>query len=603
MTGAGWARRFWWVGLLLALPVVALLALPHINLAGLAAGRLSARLGRSVTVGALHVTPGWAWSLELRDAAIANIEGGSAPELLRLARLTAELAPLSLLSRPILLHRAEAEGLSVLLERDAAGRRNWRFSGDPAGPAIPLAGEPPDRSGLPLIGTIRLTDSRVVVRTRSGKALETRLDEVAFQAAGPEAPIAVTMHGAYQGVPLRLEGEVGTPRSLRAGREPVRMAFAITGHETRLSFDGTAADPLNFDRLAGRLALQGSSPATLFGGGQAPAIGFDVAGPAIHEGETWRLTEGRGQIDGAALEAPVLELVEGLDGAVDRIRAEARLARLDLARLGGGSGGSPSLALGRPDPEFRVNVSVGEMLAAGQRATDLRIAAQLTEQWLAVEEATATVQGGHLNLRGRLEPARGGGRILADASLLGATLDSVRRAAGVAPLPLSGTLEAYAHVDASGATLERALDAGTIGLVVGLSGGRMAREVVEAASIDVRALFRTARGTVPLTCGLAVLSVRGGRGELAPLRLRAATGTIVGLGHIDLGRGTLDVVAGTERDTTSATALDVPIRLSGPIRDPHIAPGAWPAAGRGVGVVQGLPVQLRDQAEQNACWR
>lgn len=596
-------RRYWWLGLLFITPVVALLALPQVNLAGIAAGKLSARLDRAVTVGALHVIPGWSWMLELRDATLANREGGSQPVMARLSRLSAVVAPLSLLRGPLVLHRIEAEGVSLLLERDVAGRRNWRFSGDPAGPAAPLAAEPPDRAGLPWLSQVRLTDGVIIVRTRSGKPLETRIDEWAMRAESPDAPFLVTARATYQGVPLGLNGELGTPRSLRAGREPVRMAFTITGQDTRLRFEGTSADPLGFDRMAGHLEMQASSPATLlalFGGGDAPAIGFDLAGPAAHVGESWRWTDARGQVDRAGLEAPLLELIGGVDGAVDRVAVDARLARLDLARFGGG-GGSPSLALGRPDPEFRVGLAVGDLLAAGQRASDVHVAARLTEQWLALEEATATFHGANLTLRGRLEPSGGGGRILGDASLLHGTVEALRRAAGIGPVPLSGTLEAYAHIDAAGATLDRALEAGSIGLVASLSGGRIAREVVEAASIDLRALFRTAQGMVPLTCGLAVLSLRGGRGELAPLRLRAATGTIVGLGRIDLGRGTLDVVAGSERDTTSATALDVPIRISGSLRDPSVGVGTWPRTAPTA--LTGLPIQLRDQAERNACRR
>ena len=75
---------------------------------------------------------------------------------------------LPLLHGLVVLRQVEAEGLSLLLERTADKRRNWRFHGDPAGPSAPFAPEPPDRSGLPLLLDLRLTRADIVFRTSSG---------------------------------------------------------------------------------------------------------------------------------------------------------------------------------------------------------------------------------------------------------------------------------------------------------------------------------------------------------------------------------------------------------------------------------------------------
>ena len=80
---------------MLALPVGGLLILSWIDGAPLAATRLSARLGRAVTLGGLHVPPEWPFTVELHDRAITSMDGGATPGMARLARLTAPVEPLS----------------------------------------------------------------------------------------------------------------------------------------------------------------------------------------------------------------------------------------------------------------------------------------------------------------------------------------------------------------------------------------------------------------------------------------------------------------------------------------------------------------------------
>ena len=86
------------IGVVLALPLLAaaglLLALPRIDLAGVAASYASGALGRAVTIESLRVTPGLPTRIALRGLRVANIEGGTRPDMVELERLDASLAPL-----------------------------------------------------------------------------------------------------------------------------------------------------------------------------------------------------------------------------------------------------------------------------------------------------------------------------------------------------------------------------------------------------------------------------------------------------------------------------------------------------------------------------
>lgn len=610
------------LAVLLALPPLALaaatLVLPRLDLAPQAAARATAAFGRGVAIESLRIRPGLATTIEIRGLRLANIPGGSAPDMARLERASATIALLPLLRGEIVLREATAEGLSLLLERDAARRRNWRLRGDAAGPAAPPAAAPPDRGGLPLIGAIRLSRGEVVYRTAGGAALRSTIASATLAAAAADQPLRLSAEGACNDVPIRLEGTLGTPAQLRAGRTPFPVALRASAGEAVLTLDGVTADPLNADRLEGRLSFTAPRLGLILAmAGVADTLpaALEIAGQAHRAGDLWRLSGATGTLDGAGLSLALAELTEGADGRPDAIAVEADLARLDMNRLLGAAGRDtpeadadlPLRAFAAPDPVVRLRLSAEEFAYARFRGREGRLVAAILPGRVELASLAVTAFGGRIEGQALLEAHEAGGRITAEASLGGGELETLRRAFGLRPLPLRGRLDIRAVVSAEGATLNTAARRAAIAAVLAMRGGAVAREVVEMASTDIRALFRTARGTTPLTCLLAVTSIRAGRGEVAPLRLRAATGTISGLAGFDLDRRRLDLVIGSERASTSGFALDIPVRISGSFADPDIAPARWSREGRArlaaADRVAPLPPALRDFAARNPCFR
>ncbi|HWT07561.1 MAG TPA: AsmA-like C-terminal region-containing protein, partial [Roseomonas sp.] len=509
---------------------------------------------------------------------------------------------------------------TLLLERDAERRRNWRFHGDPAGPSAPFAAEPPDRSGLPVILDVRLARSEVVFRTSSGAHLRSEITAATIAAPAADQPLHIQLSGAYQAVPVRLEGTMGTPAQLRDGRTPVPLALTATVPETTLTFHGTSADPLNADRLEGRLALRAASPGailTMAGAGPGPAFPVSLAGAFHHAGDLWRLTHAEGEMGGAALAAPRLQLTEGASGRPDAVEAEIDFTRLDINALfgtpadqPGGEHGDADMPLTfavAPDPHLSVRATARELAYAALDASEVRLVASAEPGRVAVETFALRAFGARIEASGTLEPSPRGGRVNAEVAMREGNLDTLRRAFGIRSLPAQGPIEARVAVTAEGATLNAATRRANVAAVAAMRGGTIAREVIEMASTDLRALFRTARGSTPLTCVLAVVDIRAGRGDAAPLRIRAATGTISGLATFDLNRKRMDLVIGSQRDTTDFFALDVPVRVSGSFSDPSIAPARWSSDGRARLAagdrVAPLPPALRDFARQNPCFR
>ena len=613
------------LGVVLAVPLLAMAAvfvvLPRLDLAAQAAARATAALGRTVTIGSLRITPGLTTTVAIRDARLANIEGGSAPQMATLETATAVLDLLPLLHGEVVLRQVQAEGFSLLLERDAEKRRNWRFgSADPAGPAAPFSPEPPDRSGLPLILDVRFARSEVVFRTSGGTALRSEITTATIAAPAADQPLTLRVEGAYNAVPVTMAGTLGTPNQLRDGRTPFPVPVRVTAPETVLAFEGTSTDPLNFDRLEGRLSLEAQSPGAILsmaGAGPGPAIPVKLAGTFHHAGDLWRLTDADGEISDAAFAAPRLQFTEGASGQPDAIVAAVDFTRLDLNALfgtppqqPGGEHGDADMPLTfavAPDPQLQVRATARELAYADLDATEVRLVASAEPGLIKVETFNMRAYGARLESSGTLEPSPRGGRIIAEVAMLDGNLDTLRRAFGIRPLPARGPMEARIAITAEGETMNAATRRANVSAVASMRSGSIAREVIEMASTDLRALFRTAQGHTPLTCLLAVVDIRTGRGEAAPLRIRAGTGTISGLASFDLNRKQMDLVIGSQSETTSDFALDIPVRVSGSFADPSIAPARWSGEGRARLAagdrVAPLPQALRDFAQQNPCFR
>ncbi len=636
-----------WLGALLGLPVLALaglvLAMPHLELASFAAGHAAASLGRTVAIDSLRITPGRVIGIELRGVRLGNIAGGTRDEMASLARLSAEVEAWPLLRGAVEMPRATVEGLSLYLERVAHRRGNWVFgpmpdsavpdSAPPAAPASapptdPFGETPPDpvvrpgdRAALPVILDLRIVGSEVTYRTTSGNLLHIALDSTTIAAADAQQPITLKADGSYNAVKVGIGGTMGSFVALRDPDVKFPMDVTATSGDTTLGFVGTAIDPLGVDGLEGRIAVRAGSLDTLLaiaGEGTRHPAKVELDADFVHRDNIWRATNGQGKLDGAAFTAPLLLLTEGTGGQPDHVAVDIALTRLDLNRMLGpapkpgeadaGDADMPLRVATRPDPEVIARVAVQDLVYAKLRAKGVAMRAALVPGQITVDALSMATLGARVEATGALSATDKGGRITANVAMHDAAVEPLRLALGMRTLPIAGRLQGRVAVVAEGDTLNRATDAAHVSAVVGMTGGSIARSVIEKASTDIRSVFRSAEGMTAVSCLLAVVDMTAGRGEALPLRVRAATGTISGMATFDLNRSWMDLVIGSQSETTHALALDIPMRVSGSFANPDIAPATWSRQGRARlaagDSIAPLPPALRAFAEENPClWR
>ena len=585
------------------------------NLATIVADRASKATGRTVTIGALHLSPGRWIGVDLRDARIANLPGGTRPEMATLGHLAGEVSLWPLLHGTVLARAVQVEDADILLEK-VGQQPNWRNG--PKQPEKPGGG----RSGFPTLLGATL-DGVVTFRTTSGHPLVTKLAGVTLEAAAADQKVHLSGPASYQGVPITLDAQLGSFDQLHDPAIALPADITLTSGETVLHFVGTMTKPLDVDGADGQLSIVAPTPAVLekvAGVDPAPAPALRIAGPFQHQGDRWTMQKATGALGAAVLEDGTLSLQEGsaADRTPDKLALDLRFGQVEAdpllaafkgpgAQSGGSGGDSSFVPAAAPSTEVTAKLAAAGLSYDGLKLTKPTLSVAVQPRELTLDAASFGALAGQVQLAGRLRADDDGkaATLSATVSATGLDVAETRRALGIDQLPLTGRIDVHAVAEGTGTTADAALTAGRASLVATMRGGSVSEQVVELASTDPAGLFRSARSMVRLDCLLAVAEVRGGVASIGPARLRSGQGTIVARGQVNLLRRSLDMVVASEARTTGALALDIPVRVSGRFDDPSIAP-AGAAAGRAAlegGSVRALAASLRPYAEQSACAR
>lgn len=602
---------------LLALPLLlilivsgGLLALLYVvDLAPLTARYASGALAREVRLGALRL--GWSNGilLEVEDLSLAGPDWGSQPEMLRIARLRAEIAPWSLIAGPLRLRHLEIERPDILLERGPGRRGNWDFDDAPAVPPD-AAAIIAQRARLPALLDTALHDARLRYRTSGGAVLRIAARTLTIAAADERSPLTVTYEGSYNDAALTATIEAESITALR-GPAPLPMRIAADMAGAHLTFEGAATAPLDMDGARGRVTLEtadfGAFLAALDAEGLPGGVTLHVAGEVARQGDRWDLQPAVGNIAGSRVVGS-MRMDEGRAGVPDEIAVDLEGDRLDLGPLLGRGGGGdwqalPLTVAERRGTHLQGRIAADELVLGAVSLRDMVLRGRFASGLIEISELGFGQAGGRIQMLAGLRAVDDvSGRLTLRLDATGLDAAQLARTASLQSARLSGQATAGITLDITGETLGAALRAGRGQAVVTMTEGRIARSALEAASTNILALFRDRDGTARIRCLVAAADLRDGRTTIAPLRLRTTEATISGGGSVDIGRARMDLLIGSESASTGLFALDIPVRISGPFRNLDIGPSRSTPPRR-ASLAEGFPAEQRALAERSGCLR
>jgi uncharacterized protein involved in outer membrane biogenesis len=561
-------------------------------------------LGRRVSMGSLTVNWGDPLGIEIKDLSVANASWGSKPEMMRVGRALALLDVGSLFRGVLRYERLRIADAEIVLERDKTGTGNWAFGGGAGGIVL----VPRTRTEFPTLIDFIGDRGLVTYRTRGGKLLGIRLDHVEISSPTAQTPARLLAEGAYDDVPVRLDAETDSFATLRDSSVPFGARFTLRGRDTDIAFNGRLWEPLDFDGARGEVSIEASTLDDLLRlvGTDAKAdLPLSVAGILRRDGDLWSLAAAKGTAKQSDFSGRIA-LNEGGPSEPDDVALDLDFTTLDIddlaASIGGGKGAPDLAALPlRPSRLGGVNLNAAltalTAIVGGKEAHAATFKGAMAGGKVRVEELSFAFGEGTLKLTGVLADQA----LTVQARLSKASIDALARTLGSSDGEIRGRINGAARVSMTGPTLGQALARSEGAAVLALHDGAITHSLVERLSADLRSLFRDKQGTVPVSCLLGVVTMKNGRGVVSPLRLESRDAIAVGAGWIDLASNRLDLTIKTERGSTSAFALDMPIRISGPFDRLE----AEPLLGQQVRLDQpaalALPPELRALVNDNQC--
>lgn len=536
-----------------------------------------AALERETAVGSLRIDWRNPLVLELKDVRVANMPGGSEPDMMRFAGVSAVIDVGSLLRGVMRFERLVLDRPTILLERHENGERNWRFpGGGGAPPNGGLAVVPKNRTQFPTLIDMALSSGVPIYRSEGRKDIRLDFRTLAIRSLGDNTPVSLAVDGAYNGASVRIDGTTDSFQRMRNGLVPFGTDLTITTDAGRLAFKGTMTEPTDFEGVDGQLRIT-----TVTLGRMLALLGLDLPAEfalraTAHlrkQGDQWQLSDTRGQLAADAFSGRLL-LTEGERGKPDALAASLDFPRLDLVPLLGKQGGSFETTELRPDDkpgalldvQLRARQLIHDTLRLGEFNIDLRTAAgEMELRKVAFAVGKGTFEASAIT---RAVPA--GGRLTARGRLSGADLGAALGLLGIDDVPVAGRAEALFALDMAGATVEDALKASRGEVVVAMRDGHVARSLIEKASVDLKALVRESQQWLPMSCLVGVVDLRNGFTKLSPLRLRTPRTTVAAAGLIDLPTERINMVLKAESEEANFFALKLPIKMAGDLSKPVI---------------------------------
>ncbi|MCE0742592.1 hypothetical protein LWC05_01595 [Acetobacter sicerae] len=596
------------------------LALSHLDLAALATRKLTKATGRTVHIGSAHVSPGRWLTLDVDDLSIANIPNGSRPEMITLGHLHTQVRLMSLLHGPAETRDLVLTRFSGLFERTADRTPNWRFGAPSRPDRKPEAKKEtaPDWNWFPGIRQATIKDSEIIYRSANGHAYRTTLDTVTLSSTSDSSPFEMTVVGGYNGTPIALTAHLGPLTILRQAGKPYPTNLHVSSGDLTLDLDGAMTDLFDFDGIDGKLTLRTPTSAPLMAIAGANPDSFSMVlnleGHFTHKGDVWTMTRTTGLLRDNPIENADITFTEGKSGSPDEITGNMAFAKLDLNGLQSASQSSPKsgqhvtdiplVAPARPDPLFDVHLSARSVRYNNLVFSDASLAASQQPGRINISSLQLGWMKASLHASGEIATHPRGSSLHATVDVSKADIDTFRRQAGLAPVPVSGSLSFRVKASADGvSTLNEASRNADIQAVVGMNSGLISKEVIGIASTNIGTLFGTMKGTTPVTCLLGALKMSRGEGAVVPLRIYTPAGSIVGEALFDLNRRWFELAF--QSRGAAALALDIPIRVSGPFNSPSIGLAGWSARGRALlkdaQSINTLPTEMASFTPGRAC--
>lgn len=557
--------------------------------------------GRELILGgplklAISLTP----AVEARDVKVANAAWGSRPDMVRLARVAVTVELIPLLSGELRVSRATVDGLDVLLETSGRGEPNWVFG--TAGTTKPGGSNAKPGAGgsLPIVGAVEVNDSTIAYRDgATGKTHVVALKRVGAKARHLDAPLALTVDGAYGATPFALDATIDSLAKLADG-DPVGFSLNANAFDVALKLNGKLTGPAARPEYEVQIALSADA-LTKF----ESAIGasLPLTGP-IKVAAQVKGSPTKAVISGLDLKIGASDLggtiAADLGGRRPAVAADLKATKVDLASFqpaarSGAAKPAPAKAAAKDrvfsnDPidvsalnalDAKIGIAIDELVVgpgAVVRAVSLKL--DLANGIATLKPLAASVAGSQLVGEATIDARKAVFDVALGLKAPKVDLGQAMAFAG-SPGLVEGKGDVAIDLKTRGSSLAQ-LMGGLDGTVRAMTGeGRLKTTLIDdlvgGASAIIGTLVAGKRDATALTCAAVSFDLKKGVATAKALLIDTEFSTVAGEGSADLGAETLDLkVSPKPKGVTLNVA--VPIKIKGTFANPSVGPDELAAA-------------------------
>lgn len=539
--------------------------------------RLSDRLGRPVTIGAIVRRDVFSLSptLEIRDLRAPQPDWAGPGNLARIDQATVTFGALPLLIGRLDVRRVTVERGSLNLARRADGVESWTEVGK----------SKDGQSGRAL--------DDLIVRDLAVSYRDAKVDRrFAVRIASDAAGFRVGGEGAVMGAPIAIS--VRGPAIGAGAGKPWPFVARLSGPALDLAARGTMDRPLDLPHMTFALTARADDLKRIDAVIEAGLFGtqpVNLQAQVRHDGRDWDVQRLSGTIGSTDLTGKLT--VKKANGRV-RLDGNVVSQRLDFDDLASDAGRARGLALERAEglklaPNTRINIrKMGE--TDGRITFDVRhiVSARRPSSlaWakgvLTIEKSLLAADPFRLGLTrgviaGRVAVDQRGGaavpRVTLDLTLTGGSLATL---AGGGGGDIDAPVRGRVKLTGAGSTIREAVGRsdGRIGIVA--SDGVLPARIASMLGFDAgRALTTGGDARARLRCAVAILDVRQGLGRFDPLLIDTSRSGMTGRGTLRFPAEALAVTLTGAPKRDSLIRLPGSVTMAGTLRDPQVslAPG------------------------------
>ena len=548
-------------------------------------------------------------AIAVNGVRFANAAWGSRLDMVKIDRFEAQVTLLPLLSSVIDVQKIVLFGADILLEKNAAGKANFVFSGGGKSAPSSSGAHSTSGGGKPAIPVVRhVTIEKAVVTYKdaaSGQIISLSVDTLSLKGDGADSPLNLVFKGSYNNNPIAMSGTLGAPSTMLAGGKPFALDLAIEAGGAKVALKGAVADPVAAWGLDIAIALKGATLAAL-----SPLGPYSVKGRLTGDaGKAFKLSGLAVKIGGSDLGGT---LNVALGGAVPVIDAALSAKRLDLADFikpsapaGGDAKGAAAPAPvgdGRVFPDeplpldglkavdATVKISIDSLIAAFE-ATKVELGFSLKGGDLKVAPLRAVVAKGTLDGSVRLNAARATPALDAKLKILKFDLGKFLGDMAITDL-LEGLINFVVDLKGQGTSVCRIMASLNGRTQIAMGAGRMKSTALDTF-IGGPAKFLTETFTgkrseyTVINCMVSQFDIVNGLATSKAMLFDTDYATISGAGNVNLASEAikLDIDPRSKSATVSAA---VPVEIRGTLAKPQYGVNKLAAARKIGGILAGI---------------